>query len=230
MTMCACFLLGSVLAYALVMIVYRLHIHQLSRFPGPRLAAVTGLYEIYFAAWGVSSFKDEIQRMHEEYGELLPPLQNTSNDLTIQGPVVRITPDEVHVQEQFYNPNYADCWIKGTKALGHGRHQPGRAAQCFEIRKRSISRARSILQIEFYQIIRGLVQKHQEHKVFSSRMRQSALREIPAEYSESDLEDGHERPSRSLTRVTPEISQLPHLNSEVNGSYSQKSNRRVLPL
>lgn len=72
MSMYACFLLGSVLAYVLVMIVYRLHIHALSKFPGPRLAAVTGLYEIYFAAWGAGSFQDEIQRMHDEYGELPP--------------------------------------------------------------------------------------------------------------------------------------------------------------
>lgn len=69
MTLCACFLLGSVLAYGLVMVVYRLRIHPLSKFPGPRLAALTGLYEIYFAAWGSSSFEDEIERMHREYGK-----------------------------------------------------------------------------------------------------------------------------------------------------------------
>lgn len=69
MSMGACFLLGSVVAYALVTIVYRLHIHPLSKFPGPLLAAVTGLYEIYFAAWGVSTFDNEIERMHQEYGK-----------------------------------------------------------------------------------------------------------------------------------------------------------------
>lgn len=66
--MIACFFLGSVLAYGLVMTFYRLHVHPLSKYPGPWLAAVTGLYEIYFAAWGVGSFEDEIDRMHQKYG------------------------------------------------------------------------------------------------------------------------------------------------------------------
>lgn len=73
MTLVACFLLGSVLAYGLVSLVYRLHLHPLSKFPGPRLAAVTGLYEIYFSVWGVSSFDDEIERMHQEYGKWPTP-------------------------------------------------------------------------------------------------------------------------------------------------------------
>lgn len=73
MTLVACFLLGSVLAYGLASLVYRFHIHPLSKFPGPRLAAVTGLYEIYFSIWGVSSFDDEIERMHQEYGKWYTP-------------------------------------------------------------------------------------------------------------------------------------------------------------
>lgn len=67
--MIACFFLGSVLAYGLVMAFYRLHVHPLSKYPGPWLAAVTGLYEIYFTAWGVGSFEDEIDRMHQKYGK-----------------------------------------------------------------------------------------------------------------------------------------------------------------
>ncbi|KAJ6105576.1 hypothetical protein N7512_009093 [Penicillium capsulatum] len=200
--MCVCFLLGSVVAYLLAMIVYRLYIHPLSKIPGPRLAAVTGLYEIYFAAWEAGSFEYQIQRMHEEYGGFLSSRCKRLSDLP--GPVVRITPDEVHVQEQIYNLDHTDRWIKGTKALAHGRHQPGRAVPDLQLRKRSISQVRSILQIEVHQIIRGLVQKHQVHKVFSSRMRPSmpaSLCEMPLEYSESDLEDGHERPLRSLASL-----------------------------
>lgn len=78
MILIACFLLGSLLAYVLVTIIYRLYIHPLSRFPGPRLAAMTSLYEIYCAA----SFDDEIDRMHQEYGEDIPELYVNDSLLT----------------------------------------------------------------------------------------------------------------------------------------------------
>jgi hypothetical protein len=48
--------------------VYRLHFHSLSRYPGPRLAAATGLYEIYFSLWGPGFFENEIDQMHQKYG------------------------------------------------------------------------------------------------------------------------------------------------------------------
>jgi hypothetical protein len=69
--MLACFLLGSAVAYNLVMVIYRLYFHKLSRFPGPRLAAATGLYEIYFSTWGPGIFENEIDNMHRKFG--MPP-------------------------------------------------------------------------------------------------------------------------------------------------------------
>ena len=81
--MFACFLLGSALAYGLVTTIYRLRIHSLSKFPGPRLAAITGLYELYFAAWGASSFNDEIERLHAEYGESVRMLFPQENESTL---------------------------------------------------------------------------------------------------------------------------------------------------
>lgn len=56
------------MAYNIVMIIYRLYFHKLSRFPGPRLAAATGLYEIYFSAWGPGIFEYEIDNMHRKFG------------------------------------------------------------------------------------------------------------------------------------------------------------------
>jgi hypothetical protein len=67
--MFGCFLLGSALAYNVVMVIYRLYFHPLNKFPGPRLAAATGLYEIYFSAWGPGSFEHEIDLMHRQYGK-----------------------------------------------------------------------------------------------------------------------------------------------------------------
>ncbi|KAJ5684215.1 uncharacterized protein N7477_000560 [Penicillium maclennaniae] len=198
MTLVACFLLGSVLTYCLVTLIYRLHIHPLSRFPGPRLASVTGLYEVYFSAGGASSFNDEIAKMHLNYGNSphTPPHRKDSS-LTTAGPVVRITPDEIHVQEQPYNTSYADCWIKGTKVLGPGSRQLGVGSGSFQFGKRSVSRLRSIPDVEVSQIIRGLLQKHWTHQVFNSWMRPFfpafSLPVIHMNHSnQSDLEEGHQ--------------------------------------
>ncbi|KAJ5724523.1 hypothetical protein N7493_006251 [Penicillium malachiteum] len=184
--MIAFFFLGSMVAYGLVMAIYRLHIHPLSKFPGPWLASVTGLYEMYFTAWGTESFEDKIDRMHQKYGT-----------------VVRITPDEIHVQEQFYNTNYADGWIKGSKAL-----DPGRAPR-FPIQQRSISQMRSVLQLEVRQIMRRLVQKHQVHRLFNARIQpliplgMHEPRVDPSE--ESELEDGYHNVARQLPDRRSEI-------------------------
>ncbi|KAJ5108360.1 hypothetical protein N7456_005035 [Penicillium angulare] len=197
------------LAYGLVMTVYRLHFHPLSKFPGPKLASLSGLYEIYFTAWGAGSFEEEIDRMHQIYG-----------------PVVRITPDEVHVQEQFYNPSYADGLIKGTRALDFGRHQPGRASRALQSKKRSISRARSILQLEVHQIIRGLVQKHQKYRLFGSRIQSfiplPELHEVRIDLSdESDLEDGHHQVVRRSSISKPQSGSSPDMfeGSDQESSY-----------
>lgn len=202
--MILCFLLGSLVSYFLVTIIYRVHIHPLSKFPGPRLAALTGLYEIYFAAWGTGSFEDEIDHMHEEYGQSFSPRSALCGALvlTFSGPVVRITPDEVHVQDQFYNAQHADSWIKGTKAIHSGRHQSGYTSPSFQIRKRSMSRVRSILQVEVHQIIKELVRKHQHQVPQAFNWRLRSFPSIPSLSGDSietakmgDLEDGHQMPS-----------------------------------
>lgn len=107
------------------------------------------------------------------------------------------------MQEQFYNTSDADGWIKGTKALNSGRHQSGRTSPSFQIRKRSISRVRSILQVEVHQIIRGLVRKHQVHRVFSWRTRPFAmptLSRLRVDPEQSDLEDGPQPVSKQMPR------------------------------
>jgi hypothetical protein len=52
-------------------ITYRLVLHPLAKFPGPKLAAATTLYEIYFEMikWPRGQFSKEIDRMHDQYGK-----------------------------------------------------------------------------------------------------------------------------------------------------------------
>jgi len=47
---------------------YRLFLHSLAKFPGPKLAAITILYEFYYDAIKRGQYTFEIGRMHEKYG------------------------------------------------------------------------------------------------------------------------------------------------------------------
>src|SRR4051812_35342641 len=67
----ATFLLVSYLVYLVVLAIYRLYLSPIANFPGPKLAALTQWYEIYYDVFKNSGgqFTFEISRMHEKYGE-----------------------------------------------------------------------------------------------------------------------------------------------------------------
>jgi hypothetical protein len=58
----------TVAGYLIIRSIYRLYLHPLSKFPGPKLAAVSHLYEFYYDVAKGGKFIWEIQRMHEQYG------------------------------------------------------------------------------------------------------------------------------------------------------------------
>ncbi|KAH6625627.1 cytochrome P450 [Boeremia exigua] len=69
-------------SYAIGNAVYQLYFSPLSKFPGPKIAAVTLWYEIYYDVFKWGRYWVEVQKMHEEYG-----------------PIVRISPSELHVAD-----------------------------------------------------------------------------------------------------------------------------------
>lgn len=72
--------------YCLDIAIHRPFFSPLAKFLGPKLAAVTGWYEGYydvFANGGEGGqFARQIERLHQQYG-----------------PIVRITPSELHVND-----------------------------------------------------------------------------------------------------------------------------------
>ena len=68
--------LGAWIVYACYTILYRLIYHPLAQFPGPKLAAATKRYELYFdlLKWPRGTFIYEIERMHKKYGKRFFPL------------------------------------------------------------------------------------------------------------------------------------------------------------
>ncbi|KAE9568049.1 hypothetical protein CGMCC3_g15848 [Colletotrichum fructicola] len=131
-----CLLYGTALA------TYRITCHPLAAIPGPKLAAATFWYEIWFdvVRWG--RYTHEIKRMHELYG-----------------PVIRINPDEVHCSDpNFINTLYAtggkrrnksslfvagfpsDLQLGGFGTLDHDHHRSRKSAASRHFSRAQIQR------------------------------------------------------------------------------------------
>ncbi|KAL1634458.1 hypothetical protein SLS58_010654 [Diplodia intermedia] len=86
----------ALLTYVLGIAVYRLTLHPLAKIPGPKLAAITQLYQTFYCYYrNESRFYQHIERLHEKYG-----------------PVVRITPTEVSLNDP---DNYSKIYHVGSK-------------------------------------------------------------------------------------------------------------------
>lgn len=61
--------LGAVVLFYLVTLAsYRLFLHPLATFPGPKLAAITRYYEAYYDIVKNGEYTFKIAELHKEYG------------------------------------------------------------------------------------------------------------------------------------------------------------------
>ena len=87
------------------LLTYRLYLSPLAKVPGPKLAAATGWYEFYYDCCLAGKYIFEIERMHNIYGKsgrphsFQSPARLTS---ALSGPIVRISPHEVHIRDSDY--------------------------------------------------------------------------------------------------------------------------------
>ncbi|KAK4172409.1 putative cytochrome P450 E-class, group I [Triangularia setosa] len=75
----------TVVLYFLTLAFYRLYLHPLAKFPGPKLAAITRYYEAYYDIIKNGQYTFRIAEMHKIYG-----------------PIVRISPYELHINDPSY--------------------------------------------------------------------------------------------------------------------------------
>lgn len=62
------FLVVAFICVGIVVVVYRAYLHPLAKVPGPKLAAVTQCYEMYFDLIQKARMPWQIQKLHEIYG------------------------------------------------------------------------------------------------------------------------------------------------------------------
>jgi hypothetical protein len=55
--------------YLVINAIYQIYFSPLSKFPGPKLAAVTLWYEIYYDVFKWGRYYVEIEKMHQKYGK-----------------------------------------------------------------------------------------------------------------------------------------------------------------
>lgn len=79
---------ATALVYFASLIFYRLFLHPLAKFPGPKLAAITRYYEGYFDVILNGQYTFKIALLHQQYG-----------------PIVRISPHELHIDDRAYYEN-----------------------------------------------------------------------------------------------------------------------------
>ncbi|KAI0970956.1 cytochrome P450 [Xylaria arbuscula] len=88
------------LLYALILTVHRVYLSPLASIPGPFLAKVTHWYEFYYNVVHTGKYYEKIRELHEQYG-----------------PVVRVTPEEVHVMEaSAYNEIFVVGAVRNTNS------------------------------------------------------------------------------------------------------------------
>jgi hypothetical protein len=59
----------AVVVYFLVLALYRLTLHPLARFPGPKLAAISRYYEAYYDVVQNGQYTFKIKQLHKQYGK-----------------------------------------------------------------------------------------------------------------------------------------------------------------
>lgn len=69
----------------LAIAIYHLFFHPLASFPGPKLAAITVLYEAYYDVWKGGKYIFKVNELHRKYGKI-PKSSPTVSSIIHQKP------------------------------------------------------------------------------------------------------------------------------------------------
>lgn len=178
--------------YLSYIIFWRLYLSPISKFPGPKLAAATWLYEMYYDIYKDGQYHFKLQDLHKKYGNAISSGVARDAQLltTFLGPIIRVNPRELHVSD----PSYWDSlyshkgrWDKSplfcaqfgsTEAevltVSHDKHRARRAVLAPFFSKQKVLAMESVIQDQI--------------EIFCNR--------IEKERKENEKEEDHQLPIR----------------------------------
>lgn len=122
-------LLGwSFLAYTVGLVIYRLYLSPIAKFPGPKFTAITSWCQFYHDVIRGGQFPFVIQRWHEKHGSALSLNMIDQSHLTAhdQGPIIRINPTEIHIADpDFYDIIYSQTRVNKQESFRYRLGIPG---------------------------------------------------------------------------------------------------------
>ena len=102
------------------LVLYRLLFHPLSKIPGPKLAAISRLYDFYYDCILGGKFAFKIEDLHNKYGKSETNIPHSNWSKVVEGlpksgagSIVRIGPNEVHI----HDPDFFDEFYNVTSRL-----------------------------------------------------------------------------------------------------------------
>ena len=109
-----------VFLYRVLVIIYRLFLSPLAKFPGPKLAAATSWYEAFYDLRS-KNFPDILSDLHDRYGMYLYTGRNSWTDW-FSGPIVRVNPTELSIRDaEYYNELYVPGGKRRTNLIAGNR-------------------------------------------------------------------------------------------------------------
>ena len=99
-------------------IVYRLFLSPVAKIPGPKLAALTSWYEVYYDIIKPGKYVWKIKDLHDQCGKTVLCLITWLALTQYIGPILRIAPNEVHVKDLgFLDTIYAPATRRREKEV-----------------------------------------------------------------------------------------------------------------
>ncbi|KAL8769010.1 MAG: hypothetical protein Q9209_004927 [Squamulea sp. 1 TL-2023] len=205
----------TILFYQITRAIYRITYHPLAHFSGPKVAAISRWYEIYYELLLGGRFAQQIEKLHQQYG-----------------PIIRINPFELHINDperysEIYNFNRhlekRDYHIQNVQHTGpHPQHRPLRRALDPYLSRSTIQSLEPLIKHNMEALCRHLSAARSNHQPIDlSHLYRCMTADIITTYTLGEsyelLAEGNEKKGESFLRAFQFTFRLLWLLREIPG-------------